>query len=126
MSAPGWQKNGKPGRPTHSVAQFCKLAKSLTKYPFCPRNFELCVLSPKYLHCLPSWQIEAKPWFLRDPSKTRIVQKMAKLDRKTSQKVSTFHIVFNFHHNSCRFKLHLKNYFHPSSVKSFVNTLHLN
>ena len=105
MSDPGCQKNGKPAaRPTHSVAQFCKLAKSLTKSPFCPPNSELWVLSPKYLHWLPSWQNSAKPRFLRDPSKTRVVQKMAKLDRKTSQKVSTFHIVFNFHHNSCRFQ----------------------
>ena len=36
------------------LAQFCKLAKSLAKYPFCPRNSELCVLSRKYLHWLPS------------------------------------------------------------------------
>ena len=34
---------------------FCKLAKSLAKYPFCPGNSELVVLPHKYLHWAP-WQ----------------------------------------------------------------------
>ena len=95
MSDPGCQKNDKAGQDT-LWPNFANLQKA-------PQNLHFVHETQNCVFCLsnictgfPPGRARlaghaAKPWFLRDPSKTQFVQKMAKL-RKTSTET------FNFSH----------------------------
>ena len=113
MSDPGCQKNDKAGQDT-LWPNFANLQKA-------PQNLHFVHETQNCVFCLSNICTGFPPGRARLATRQNLgfseIRAKHSLCRKWQnwgkppQKLSTFHISFNFHHNSCRFKLHQRNYF---------------